>query len=96
MVGQSKESEGASSYVHLISVFHSVTVNNGSSGLALGESSILPTAAGHVVVTPLTSRPGPATVNTPVHPQLISMVLVKAFVKGSKKSKDIHPKKYQS
>ena len=66
---------------------------NNESGLALGGSSILPTAAGRVVVTPLTSRPGPAPVNKPVCPQLISKVLVKAFVKGSKKdSKIITPK----
>ena len=78
MAEWSKES---GSYMHLISGSHSVTVNN-RSGLG---SNILPTAAGCVIVTPLTSRPSPTPVNTPVHPQLISKVLVKVFTKGSKK-----------
>ena len=53
MAEQSKESGGA--YVHLISGSHSVTVNNGS-GMTLGGSSVLPTVAGRVIVTPLTSN----------------------------------------
>jgi hypothetical protein len=52
--------------------------------MTLGGSSVLPTVAGRVIVTPLTSRPGPSPVNAPVRPQLISKVLVKAFTKGSK------------
>ena len=75
MVEWSKESEGATNYVHLISGSHSVT----GSGLGL---SILPTAAGCVIVIPLTSKPSPTPVNIPVRPQLISKVLVKAFTKG--------------
>ena len=63
MAEQSKESGGA--YVYLISGSHSVTVNNGS-GMTLGGSSVLATAAGGVIVTPLTSRPGPSPVNAPV------------------------------
>ena len=80
MAEKSKNSGGA--YVHLISGSYSVTVNNGS-GLTLGGSSIV---SGRVIVTPLTSTPSPAPVNTPAcPPQLISKVLVKAFTKGSKK-----------
>lgn len=74
--------------MHLISGSHSATANNGS-GLALCGSSCFPMAAGHVVVIPLTLRPGPAPVNTPVCPQLISKVHVKVFVKGSKKDPKI-------
>ena len=77
---QSKKSGGA--YVPLISGFHSVTVNKGS-GLTLGGSSVVP---GHVIVTPLTSTPSPAPANTP---HLISKVLVKALIKGSKKDSKI-------
>jgi hypothetical protein len=70
MAEQSKYNGGA--YVYLISGSHSVTVNNGS-GMTLGGSSILPTVAGRVIVTPLTSRPGPSPVNAPVRPQLIQL-----------------------
>jgi len=84
MAEQSQKSGGT--YVHLISGSHSVTVNNGS-GLTLGGSSVAP---GRVIVTPLTSAPSPAPVNTPVcPPHLISKVLVKAFIKGSKKDSKI-------
>ena len=88
MAEQSKKSGGA--YIYLISGSHSVTVNNGS-GLTLVGSSVV---SGCVIVTPLTSTPSPAPVNTSVRPpHLISKVLVKAFIKGSKK--DIHFEKYQ-
>ena len=84
MAAQSRPKESGGAYVHLISGSHSVTVNNGS-GLALGGSSVLPTAAGRVIVTPLISTPNPTPVNTPSRPQLSSKVLIKAFTKGSKK-----------
>ena len=94
MAERSKENGGP--YVHLIAGSHSVTVNNGF-GLTLGGSSVLPTAAGRVIVTPLTSTPCPSPVSTPARPaKLISKVLVKAFTKGSKKDPQyIHHKKYQ-
>ena len=45
---------------------------------------------GHVIVTPLTSTPSRAPVNTPIRPpHLISKVLVKVFIKGSKKDSKI-------
>lgn len=80
MAEQSKESGGA--YVHLISGSHLVTVHNWS---GLG-SSILPTTAGRVIVTPLTSTPSSSTT---AQSQLISKVLVKAFTKGNKKDPKI-------
>ena len=77
----SKESGGACFHLISQSGSHSVTVNNGS-GLTLGGSSVLPAAAGRVIVIPL-------TVNTPACPQLIGKVLVKAFTKDSKKDPKI-------
>ena len=74
MAAQSQPKESGSAYVH------SVTVNNGS-GLALGGSSVLPTTAGCVIVTPPTSTPNPTPVNTPSRPQLISKVLIKHLPK---------------
>lgn len=74
--------------MHFISGSYSVTVNNGS-GTTLDESSVLPTAAKCVMVTPLTCTPDPTPVNTPVRPQLISKVLIKAFTKRSRKDPKI-------
>ena len=51
--------------MHLLSGSHSVLVNN-RSGLTLGGLSVLLTAAGHVIVTPLISRPSPTPINAPV------------------------------
>lgn len=93
VMAQSKESGGAYN-VHLISGSQSVTVT----GITLGQchpkggSSVLPTAARRVVVTPLTSTSTPANVssqNTAARPQLISKILIKAFYKGNKKDSKI-------
>ena len=72
---------------------HLMSESKNGSGMTLGGSSILPTVAGRVTVTPLTSRPGPTPVNAPICSHLINKVLVKAFTKGSKTDSKISTQK---